>query len=74
MSADRLLTSAELADALGLHRNTVKKWQAAGTIPVAIREGNTHRFDLADVRKALAKRAAKAAKTSGAMPDKVLTF
>jgi predicted site-specific integrase-resolvase len=35
-------------------------WLRDGVIPAAIREGKTLRFDLPQVKRALAKRAAKA--------------
>lgn len=72
--SERLLTSDELAEALAVHRNTVMNWLSSGVIPAAIREGKTLRFDLAAVKRALAKRAAKAAKPTSAMPDMVPTY
>lgn len=65
--SDRLLTSDELAEHLGVHRNTVMNWQRDGVIPAAIREGRTLRFDFSAVKKALAKRAAKCAPKTQAM-------
>jgi excisionase family DNA binding protein len=69
--SERLLTSDELAEALSVHRNTVMNWLRDGVIPAAIREGKTLRFDLPAVKRALAKRAAKA---SPAKCDMVATY
>ena len=66
MSASKLLTADELADALRVSRRTVMTWLADGIIPAAIREGQTLRFDEATVRKHLEKRAAK--KTASKRP------
>jgi excisionase family DNA binding protein len=65
--SDRLLTSEELAEALNVSLRTVKSWLAGGVIPAAIREGKTLRFDLPAVKRALAKRAAKAAPKTSTM-------
>jgi predicted site-specific integrase-resolvase len=46
-------------------------WLRDGVIPAAIREGKTLRFDLPAVKRALAKRAAKA---SPAKCDLVATY
>jgi excisionase family DNA binding protein len=62
----KLLTSEELAEALSVHRNTVMNWFQAAMIPAAIHEGKTLRFDLADVRRALAKRATQKQRTKRA--------
>lgn len=71
--SERLLTTDELAESLSVSPRTVKNWLAAGMIPAAIREGQILRFDLPVVKRALAKRAAKAAKPAGPLPDMVPT-
>lgn len=70
----KLLTADELAEACNVSPRTVKNWLAAGAIPAAIREGQVLRFDLPAVKRALAKRAAKAAKPTGALPSLVMTY
>lgn len=58
-----LLTAPELATALSLKGEgwqTIHRWKRAGKIPAAIDEPNCCRFDLAEVRAALAARAARA--------------
>ena len=72
MTSPALLTADELATALGVSKRTVMGWLADGRIPAAIRERQTLRFDEALVRKALAKRAAKATdakRPMGNVPD-----
>jgi excisionase family DNA binding protein len=72
--SEKLLTAEELADALQVSKRTVKYWLADGVIPAAIREGQILRFDLPAVKRALAKRAAKATPAAKASPDMVLTY
>jgi len=59
--APPLLDPKELAAALALKGKypdqTVARWYREGRIPAAIKEGNILRFDLAEVRAALARRA-----------------
>jgi predicted site-specific integrase-resolvase len=62
MDAPRLITAAELAEHLGIAAKVVTKWKRDGRIPAAIDEPNCIRFDLAEVRKALAQRAAESLK------------
>lgn len=58
---DNLLTAAELAPLLGLpSENVVHRWKREGRIPAAVDEGRIVRFDLAECRAALARRAEKA--------------
>ena len=60
-----LLSARELAHRLGLADQgwqTVLRWKRAGKIPAAVDEPGCVRFDLAEVRAALAARAAEASK------------
>ena len=50
----RIYSTAELADCLGVHKNTVRHWQANGLEPVST--GRPTLFDGATVRAFLAKR------------------
>lgn len=52
----RSYSATELADCLGVHKNTVRHWQANGLVPVSI--GRPTLFDGATVRTFLAKRRA----------------
>lgn len=53
-----LLTSKELGPLLSVSWQTVTRWKLEGRIPAAIDEPGCLRFDLAEVRAALATRAA----------------
>lgn len=61
-----LLSARELAPHLGLATNggwqTVLRWKREGRIPAAVDEPGCIRFDLAEVRAALAARALEASK------------
>ena len=63
-----LLSARELAPLLGLAGKhayqTISTWHREGRFPAAIDEPNFVRFDLAEVREALAKRAKAKAKRS----------
>lgn len=50
----RIYSAAELADCLGIHKNTVRHWQASGLEPVS--KGRPTLFDGATVRAFLARR------------------
>lgn len=50
----RIYSAAELADCLGVHKNTVRHWQVNGLEPVST--GRPTLFDGATVRAFLAKR------------------
>ena len=50
----RSYSATELADCLGVHKNTVRHWQASGLVPVSI--GRPTLFDGATIRAFLAKR------------------
>lgn len=54
---DSLLTRAELAELLGVARETVWAWEQRGFIPVAVRKGSTERkaslFSTAELRAVL---------------------
>lgn len=52
----RIYSTAELADCCGVHKNTVRHWQAKGLEPVS--KGRPTLFNGATVRAFLAKRAA----------------
>lgn len=52
-----LLTSKEIAPILKVSWQTVTRWKIEGRIPAAIDEPGCLRFDLAEVRAALASRA-----------------
>ncbi|MGD9663601.1 MAG: hypothetical protein AB7U34_00095 [Novosphingobium sp.] len=52
----RIYSATELADCLGVHKNTVRHWQANGLEPVCM--GRPTLFDGATVRAFLAKRIA----------------
>lgn len=54
-----LLSSAELAEHLGVKPKTVEEWARKDEIPAVRLPNGTWRFDLATVRKVLANRAAK---------------
>lgn len=56
-----LLTSKELGPLLGVSWQTVTRWKLEGRIPAAIDEPGCLRFDLAEVRAALAARATQTA-------------
>lgn len=58
----RLLTAAELAEILAIAPKVARQWKRDGRIPAAIDEPGCIRFDLAEVRAALAARAAEALK------------
>ena len=55
-----LLTTAQLADRLGVRPSTVLDWQRKGRIPSRRLSPKVLRFDLADVLAALAPRDGKA--------------
>jgi predicted site-specific integrase-resolvase len=55
----KLLTARQLAKEIGISYRTVLEWTAAGVIPIAIHECRIFRYDIEEVRAALAKRAAK---------------
>lgn len=57
-----LMTSKEIAPLLGVSWQIVGRWKREGRIPAAIDEPGCLRFDLVEVRKALAARAAEAVK------------
>lgn len=57
-----LLTTQQLAAALNVGAQTVRDWHKAGVIPAEIAEGHVFRFNLENVREALAKRAKKGAR------------
>ena len=50
----RVYSAAELADCLGVHKNTVRHWQANGLVPVS--KGRPILFEGATVQAFLAKR------------------
>lgn len=52
----RSYSATELADCVGVHKNTVHHWQASGLVPVSI--GRPTLFDGATIRAFLAKRKA----------------
>jgi predicted site-specific integrase-resolvase len=62
MDTPRLITASELADHLGIAAKVCRQWKRDGRIPAAIDEPGCIRFDLAEVRKALAQRAAESLK------------
>lgn len=62
MEPQPLMTSKELAPLLGVSWQVLNRWKREGRIPAAIDEPSCLRFDLAEVRKALAARAAEAVK------------
>ncbi len=55
-----LLTAREVAPHLGVNWQIVHRWRKEGKIPAAIAEPGCVRFDLAEVRAALAARAVAA--------------
>jgi excisionase family DNA binding protein len=55
-----LYTAAEIAEMLSVEPRTIHCWAEAGKIPVALRASRTVRFDLDDVKAALAKETAEA--------------
>ncbi len=55
-----LYTAAEIAGLLAVEPRTIHYWAEDGRIPVALRTGRTVRFDLDDVKDALAKETAEA--------------
>lgn len=59
---DRLLTAAELAEVLGIAAKVARQWKREGRIPAAVDEPGCIRFDLTEVRAALAARALEASK------------
>ncbi len=51
---DRLVTAQELADVLGIHRETVYSYARDGKIPIAFKlPDGAYRFRVADVVRAL---------------------
>ena len=48
---DSLLTTSQLAEHLGLKKNTLEKWRFLGKGPLWIRVGGRRRYRLSDVAK-----------------------
>lgn len=71
MSDESPLKSAkDTAKALGMHPSQISRLYATGAIESEIHEGRMIRFDVAKVRKALAKRArAKQSQIMNPLPD-----
>lgn len=64
------LTIDELAESMKVSGKTIQRWADDGKIPYAVHEGKVVRFNLADVKRSLRKRAAKnAEKSAKHQPD-----
>jgi excisionase family DNA binding protein len=59
MKTHELATTAEIAQAYGVERQTVLQWFHAGVIPARVAVGKTFRWDAEDVAAALEEHAAK---------------
>lgn len=57
---DRLLDTYELANKIGVHRNTVRNWRNSGLIPYIKPTPNVIRYRWADVEEALNRHSVKA--------------
>ncbi len=55
-----LYTAAEIAELFSVETRTIHCWAEAGKIPVALRTSRTVRFELDDVKAALAKQTEEA--------------
>ena len=58
MPTERYLTITEIADQLGFHRNTVKKWIELGQLP-AVKLGKEYRVRPVDLEEFLRRRQSK---------------
>jgi len=52
---ERLLTTREVADFLGVHEKTVRRWQRAGGLP-CVRQGRWIRYQPVDVLRWISAR------------------
>ena len=68
MSEGCLVDVNGLATVLGVKPNTIYYWASRGEIPVAIRTGRVLRFDPAEVKAELARRAQERGPGCGAPP------